>query len=465
MNLPDFFLADLPPEATLSPAMITASCENLKRNRARYLAARTTNEIVKILCEVAAEWRLPDNKFRKYALEHGSNATGFSREILAKGLDDLFEPFTPAGFDALLEQELGQARRLDEFAVGGPLERSGHQAMVHGPEFLVHIAAGNVPNPTVMSLTLGLLMRSAQFVKCASRASFLPRLFAHSLYEADRKLGACLEIAEWTGGKVDWEEALFNEANCLTLTGSDETLAAVRARLPSRVRFVGYGQRVSFGFVTREVLREETIAGVVANVADDIIAWDQNGCLSPHVIYVEERGAVESDQFAQKLAVELAGRETRQPRGKVSVEEAAAIASRRAICDTLAAHRADVKVWASQNSTAWTVVFEHDVRFQFSPLNRFVYVKPVPDLATVLQGADAVREKVSTVGIAAPPERAKGLAIEFGQWGARRICPIGRMQNPPLTWRHDGRPALGDLVLWTDFESAGDQAVQAVQAR
>jgi len=29
------------------------------------------------------------------------------------------------------------------------------------------------------------------------------------------------------------------------------------------------------------------------------------------------------------------------------------------------------------------------------------------------------------------------------------------MQNPPLTWRHDGRPALGDLVMWTDVE-AGD---------
>ena len=24
------------------------------------------------------------------------------------------------------------------------------------------------------------------------------------------------------------------------------------------------------------------------------------------------------------------------------------------------------------------------------------------------------------------------------------------MQNPPLAWRHDGRPALGDLMTWTD---------------
>ena len=120
--------------------------------------------------------------------------------------------------------------------------------------------------------------------------------------------------------------------------------------------------------------------------------------------------------------------------------------------ETLAAHRGDVKIWASENSTAWTVVFEHEARFRFSPLNRFIFVKPVADVAAVLPGIDELRGKVSTVGMAAPPEKLRELARRFACWGATRICPLGQMQNPPLTWRHDGRPALGDLVTWTDFE-------------
>src|SRR6185503_170193 len=227
----------------------------------------------------------------------------------------------------------------------------------HGPELLVHIAAGNLPNPALMSLTLGLLTRSAQFMKCASGAAFLPRLFAHSIYEMDRKLGACLELAEWRGGNSALENVLFAHAGCVTATGSDETLAAIRLQVPPKIRFLGYGQRVSLGFITREVLREDTIAGVVAGAADDVVAWDQNGCLSPQVFYVEERGAVESDKFAKLLAVELAKREAIEPRGKVSVEESAAIASRRSMYEALAAHRGDIKLWASSNSTAWTVVF------------------------------------------------------------------------------------------------------------
>ena len=303
-----------------------------------------------------------------------------------------------------------------------------------------------------MSLVLGLLTRSAQFVKCASGASFLPRLFAHSIYHADPKLGACLEIAEWRGGNQELESALFNHATCLTATGSDETLSAIHARLSPKTHFLGYGQRVSFGFITREQLREDVIAEVITAAADAVNAWDQNGCLSPHVLYVEERGAVESDKFAERLAAELAKREAAEPRGKISVEESAAITTLRTTYEAIATHRGDVKLWASQNSTAWTVVFEHDVRFRFSPLNRFIFVKPVPDLAAVLPGIDELHGKISTVGIAAPPDKARELALRLARWGVTRICPLAQMQNPPLTWRHDGRPALGDLVTWTDFE-------------
>ena len=65
---------------------------------------------------------------------------------------------------------------------------------------------------------------------------------------------------------------------------------------------------------------------------------------------------------------------------------------------------------------------------------------------------DELKGKVSTVAVAAPPERLKELAPQLARWGVTRICPPGQMQNPPLTWRHDGRPALGDLVTWTDLK-------------
>ena len=404
MNLPNYFLADLPPGATLTPEMITEACRTLKRNREKYLAARSTQDRVELLCAVAERWLDSNYPFRRLALETGPAATGFSRATLEKGLDGFFNELTPENFHALLLQDLGHMERLDRFVRGESETSNSHKAMARGPELVMHIAAGNIPSSAWTHMVLGVLVRSAQFVKCASGASLLPRLFAHSLYDAEPKLGACLEVAEWRGGHEGLENALFDEADCVTATGSDETLEAIQRRLKGRARFLGYGHRVSFAYVTGDMVSSFHAKKTVARAAQDVVAWNQLGCLSPHVIYAENAGAFSAEHFAEMLAEELATLEASEPRGPVSTETAAGIASRRAFYEVRAAHSPDTRFWRSENSTAWTVVYESDPRFQLSCLNRFVYVKRAENLTQALEAADAVRGKVSTVGIAAPAQ-------------------------------------------------------------
>lgn len=452
MDLPNYFIADLPGGATLTPTMIGDACQTLKRNREKFLASHSTRHVVELLSGVAESWLDSTYPFRKLALEAGPAATGFSRATLESGLNEFFSRLTPENFHALLVQELGHAERLDQLVASNVEQKASRSAIARAPELLVHVASGAIPNPTWMSIVLGVLARSAQFVKCASGASFLPRLFAHSLYDEEPKLGACLEIAEWRGGNEALERALFGEADCVAATGSDEALSAIRKRVPSRVRFLGYGHRVSFAYIAAEMLSGFHAKKTVPRAAHDVVAWNQLGCLSPHVIYVEGGGSLAAEHFAEMLSEELARRESTEPRGDVSTETAATIASRRAFYEVRAAHSPDTRFWRSENSTAWTVVYEADPLFQLSCLNRFVYVKNATDAIRAMQSADSVCGKVSTVGLAAPADRAEELALQFARWGATRVCPLGQMQNPPLTWRHDGRPALGDLVTWTDWE-------------
>jgi len=200
MNLPNYFLADVPADATISPTLVSEACVTLKRNRESYLLRRTTDQIIRTISGVAAEWLNQGNRFRRLALDHGPAVLGFSRETLARGLAGFFGQLTTENFHALIKQELGDARRLDHLASTDVEQQGNRAAIALGPEFLAHIAAGNIPNPTLMSMVLGLLTRSAQFVKCAKGTTLLPRLFAHSIYEYDPKLAACIEIAEWQGG-------------------------------------------------------------------------------------------------------------------------------------------------------------------------------------------------------------------------------------------------------------------------
>jgi len=463
MTLPNYFLADPPPEATLTATMITEACQALRRNRQQYLATRSTSIMISKLCQVAIDWLQPDFPFRKLALDQGPAALRFSQATLTSGLDLFFKQFTPESVRRLIEQDLGDLQRLDAFTSDAQQPRNKRASIAISPELLVHITAGNLPVPALMSMALGLIVRSAQFIKCATGTSLLPRLFAHSIYQADPKLGACLEVAEWRGGNAAVEDALFAQADCLTATGSDEVLASIRPRLPPKARFLGYGQRVSFAYVACAPLSDVS-RKAAAGAAADVAAWNQLGCLSPHVIYVQHGSAVSPEQFAQLLADELAARELSEPRGDLPPQIAATISSRRAIYEMRAAASPhSTRVWSSPNSTAWTVVYETDrpephlpvnpdPLFQLSCLNRFIYVKEAGHLNQVLHHAENIREKVSTVGLAAPDDKAQELATQLAHWGAKRICPLGQMQNPPLTWRHDGRPSLGDLVTWTDWE-------------
>ena len=450
MNLPECFLADLPREAALTPQLVAEAARTLRRNRELYLAERPVTQLMGVLAEVGRNWLRPDDPYRQRALAEGPEQTGFSRATLERGLDSFFSMLTESDLRRLLRQDLGDEAVLDGFARVGESHRA---VRARGPGLLVHFAPGNLPDPALQMLVLGLLVKSAQFMKCSVDGSFLPRLFAHSLRAVDPKLASCLELAAWPAGRTDLEDVLLQEADCVTVAGRDETVAALRARTAVTTRFVGYGHRVSFGFIGYGVTHEMSLEKLAERAAADVSAWDQAGCLSPHLFYVQTGPDQQFPvRFAEALARALEERETRQPRGAVPVERAARITSRRELYALRAACAGHTRLWTSPGSTAWTVVYEEEPDFQLSCLDRFVYVKPVVNLSRALQAAEPVRAHVSTVGLAVPAAVCHAAVEELARWGVPRICPLGRMQQPPWTWHHDGRPSVGDLVVWTDWE-------------
>src|SRR5215203_2671860 len=112
MNLPNYFLADLPPDATLTPQIITEACTTLKHNREQYLVARSTQSLINLIAEVADNWLNEAYPFRVRALEQGSKATGFSRGTLTAGLDGFFKQLTVENLNGLIVQDLGHSKRL-----------------------------------------------------------------------------------------------------------------------------------------------------------------------------------------------------------------------------------------------------------------------------------------------------------------------------------------------------------------
>ena len=145
MNLPDYFLADMPADAVLTPDLVRDACQALKNNRDHYLKDRSTESLIRILSQAAALWLESDSPFRKQALEASPAATGFSKPVLKRGLDDFFRQLTERNMEALVEQELGHVRRLDEFARHESEFKTDRSSMAFGPGLIAHICARQHP--------------------------------------------------------------------------------------------------------------------------------------------------------------------------------------------------------------------------------------------------------------------------------------------------------------------------------
>ena len=184
----------------------------------------------------------------------------------------------------------------------------------------------------------------------------------------------------------------------------------------------------------------------ITGAVRDTCLFDQQGCLSPHVFYVQPEIARE---YAVRLAAAMAAFEKEQPRGELCASDESEIIAMRNEFSFRAANNPEIGLWQSEGGTAWTVLLDNSSQFTPSCLNRAIIVKPLPEQLgpAILR----VRGQLSTAGIfPVTLENAERVA----SLGVTRVCPIGSMQFPPLTWHHDGRPGLMSLVRWIDFEVA-----------
>ena len=425
---------------------VRETIHQLREAQARLAQSRRTDQIVEAIAHAAQSWLPESSPWRMQAVERAPGVTGFSAAMINETVARTFAPVTVEALHALLNRELGDRRALDEFRPHGAA-----QARAHGPGLITHMLAGNVPAPGVLSIICGLLVKSANLVKMSSSDLVFPSLFAESLRAVDAELGACVATLEWPRTEVSMTIAAVAGADAVIGYGDDSTITALRRIVPVGATFLGYGQKVSFAFIAKEAMTEANLPSMAALAAEEVSVYDQQGCLSPHVFYVEERGALGPRKFAAALAEAMAGFQARIPRGALTTEEAMAVTLTRSSYEFRAASDRRVTVWTSQSQNDWAVIYEDEPSFAPSCLNRVVFVKPAMNAAQVCEVVQRHAPRISTVGVAPMSDAMTPFATELGKLGIHRVCAIGQMQRPPLWWYHDGRPNVADLVRWTEL--------------
>jgi len=441
----------------LSDAQVAQVAARVRDAARRTLKARTVAQIAATIDRAVARLLDRDDPWRQKAERLLPLVTGYDAEMVRLGLTGYLKTFRRPELQKFLAEDFANPQILDDFQ---PMPKGGF-AKAFGPDLLLHVWAGNVPGLPLWSLISGLLVKAGTVGKVPSAEPLFAGWFAQLLAEVDPDLADCLAIVWWKGGDEAQERAWLAQADTVVAYGGNDALAAIRGRVPITARFLPYGHKISFGMVARSALDTGKAWAVANRAAYDIVRYDQQGCYSPQLFFVERGGRVSPREFAGYVANELAGFETRFPRRTLSIEEAGSVAAWRN-AEEMKTFSQPSRDLLGDPAGAWSVAYADEAE-GLSPcgLNRTVTIVAVDRLENAIPGLAPYRAFLQTVGIAAAPEELFRLAGLLGTVGVTRLCALGRMTAPEAGWHHDGRFNLLDLVTMTEIEQSAEQAADA----
>jgi hypothetical protein len=344
------------------------------------------------------------------------------------------------------------AALLPGFASADDWLQRGLDALPEGREaafgrLVALILAGNTPLLAWPALAAVLLAGHGVFVKCSSGGeSVWPGLFAAALADVDPVLADLVVIGQWPG-QDPRTHALLGVMDAVIAYGGDSTIDALRAAAPDGTPFLGFGHAISVAIADADCPAEDS-----GGLAVDILMYDQQGCLSPHIVFVRGHGDAVA-RFGPSLAASLARAADALQVAPVT-DPAIARAVRQA--RDLALFEAETDVLGDAG-LRWTVAAMR--RQPDSPLaapvgHGFVLLLPMPDNAEeiVRMLGPSLCGRVSCVGVASA-ERLSGETLTAFP-GISRIARAGEMQTPPLDWPNGRRDLLAELLRPRPTEAA-----------
>jgi hypothetical protein len=253
-------------------------------------------------------------------------------------------------------------------------------------------------------------------------------------------------VLNWSRDRDEITRSLRLNCDWIAAFGNDETIAnldSAEEPAASEPRGTGtlmarFGARFSGALVAAEVPRSATAVGVVDALARDISLFEQQGCLSPHHVFVESTDSGAVAEFARELAraLERFAQRVPPPR-RYGLEESGAV---RRVRETarwreLGGHPVAL---TEGEGLGWTLVFDDQAAFTISPGYRTVTVSRVADLEDLRQRLLPIEGRIEAFVIASPAARRESLRKFLASMDICYLCDPGAMQSPPLDWSHGG---------------------------
>ena len=231
---------------------------------------------------------------------------------------------------------------------------------------------------------------------------------------------------------------LFALAQGVSAWGGETALKALREQVPSGCRWIDWGHRVSFAYITPPAATPQALDDLV----DEICSLDQQACSSPQWLLVDTDQPGVMEHVGNALAAAFERRAGRWPALTLTTAEACEITTRTALArldHSFAGHAG--QVWAGDG---WRILWEHHRDLSPSPLFRTLLLRPVPQ-AWLTETLLPWRNVLQSCALICEPEQAPGLSRRLLVAGVSRVSATREVQQGYAGEPHDGVYALQRL--------------------
>lgn len=428
----------------LTPSGVVALVNRL-RDAGDALRRRPVDEIVQVIDQAVARFA-DDVEQRPRVVELVARFSRCSVPMAAHIFERMTADWRAPALTQMLDSEFRDRLVLDSFRPAG----TGRLLHATGARAALHIFSGNVPGVAATSIIRSLLVKCPVLGKTAAAEPVLPVVFAAAVSAIDPPIGSALAVTYWPGGTRDLEDAALRAVEQVVHYGGADAISDVKRRAPDHVTLITHGPRISFGMVGRAALTDTPSASAVArDIAYATAVFDQQGCVSPHTIFVEDDGGVSPAELAGLIDSALAHLSRDLPPAPLAAEEAIAIRQVRATAEFRAINGEKVSV-LGPDRLDHTVIFDPVPELTASCLGRTLKVCPVHALADVARLVAPYRDVLQSAAVAGAGGQISKVAQGLATAGVSRVTSFRQLPWPEMGWVHDGRGPLRELVRWCE---------------
>ena len=443
---------DLP---VLSNDQMLALVARVQRASELHLKTMNVSDIVRVLERLTARLLDHQDPYRQELERLLPKATGFDAEMVRLNLNSYLQTFRGMQLHRFVAEDFNNPKILDEFQP----RIQGGWSKAFGPNLLVHIWAGNVPALPMWSFMAGLLVKSGSIGKVSRSEPVFASLLARLLAEVEPTWAECFAVVWWPS-EHSKEQTLLRLADVVLAYGGNDALNEMKAQIPVTTRFLAHGHKLSFSIVSKSALSVRKGPYVARQAALDVARYDQQGCYSPQMIFVERGAGVTPKDFAELLSHELINLEHKLSPRELTIEESAQAANWRHSHELTSLNTPSTTILGNSSSKSTVVFSDVPLPLTAGPLNRNILVVAVDDLEELLTLIAPQRLYLQSVGLAVNPEELLDLSERLGKLGITRICALGSMTSPEAGWHHDGRFSLLDLVRMVDIDASTEREAE-----